>query len=696
MSEISIESLRNLREQALNLNKTIVGDLKPFMCSDGTFRRLPDRRKKDDIDEATTCTCLMALSLSDALDKMYEHGGSTSAETAFINILKSKWASSGLDEDNAFTTTLVLRTYGFLKEKKILCQDSTTYKHEPPKSPKSHDPSRYAGKNIVEIANIISSRIPDTLKINRYDPTAAVAYWFIEGIFRAEIQLKNKALQSLCEFAQKEFEHHYSCVSSRHDALMDPVSMAMSACLVARLYRYAYSANNNNLLNILQSKIALNKSITLLLEFQKSSGILPKFFPLFHYRDSGSNYCFTYELLEAVLHEFGNAEIIDNPSVFAALEKAVNWCKSNRLDYYYKGERYQGWNSEGEIKSLKAREPESWATAAVHMFLWLLSEKLSEMIQNIVLDEYKATHYNYDISSKQWERLLDTIVDLSGDSRTIKEVIEKQIIMRVSSLDKALLRQESLKERDIRHSVLLFGPPGTSKTYLVRAFAQKIGWPLVEINPYHFLKRGLDNIHIEVDKVFKDLSDLTKAVVLFDEMDALARSREGGDTIPFDLTSLFLTTSMLPRLSELHDKGQLIYFMVTNFFERVDDAIKRPGRFDMLLCVSPPTWNVKLQNLKVFIRDKSEKTIKEAKGILEKSIDDNQRKILDRFTFMEMKAFFEHFESEDGIIPSLKKNKGKMHLLIQDWEERLILKASEDCNSSFKRWEHDKNRSRLQ
>jgi SpoVK/Ycf46/Vps4 family AAA+-type ATPase len=70
----------------------------------------------------------------------------------------------------------------------------------------------------------------------------------------------------------------------------------------------------------------------------------------------------------------------------------------------------------------------------------------------------------------------------------------------------------------------LFGPPGTSKTSLVRAFAREIGWPYIEITPSHFLRKGLEQIYVQADEVFDDLMDLKGVVILFDEMDALVQS----------------------------------------------------------------------------------------------------------------------------------------------------------------------------
>jgi SpoVK/Ycf46/Vps4 family AAA+-type ATPase len=70
---------------------------------------------------------------------------------------------------------------------------------------------------------------------------------------------------------------------------------------------------------------------------------------------------------------------------------------------------------------------------------------------------------------------------------------------------------------------------------------------------------------------------------------------------------------MLPKLAKLHDRGQLVFMMATNFQASFDDAIKRAGRFDFLLCMGPPTLRAKCESIHVFFElDKSNDETKEA------------------------------------------------------------------------------------
>jgi hypothetical protein len=123
MPEIELERLRALRRRAETLLSTLGSDLKPF-CHEhkkNGFLRKPDSASDpDDVNVTTTCSCLMALALADKLSEFYTDSGGATAAEVFAKLVAAPWMSSGLTENNAFTTTLVLRTLGFLVESKAL------------------------------------------------------------------------------------------------------------------------------------------------------------------------------------------------------------------------------------------------------------------------------------------------------------------------------------------------------------------------------------------------------------------------------------------------------------------------------------------------------------------------------------------------------------------------------------------------
>jgi len=715
MSDMDLKRLRKLRSRAEVLLNSLVSDLTPFRhkLEAHGFRRKPDSDSiQDDVNVTTTCSCLMSLALPDKLEEFYGHESRKMVRNIFYKVLNAPWMSSGLTENNAFTTTLVIRLLGFLVEAGAMPSsdaDSSMKKHWEPElrfsnfeafarklvqhkdlfptflfelfpsdlqenlrsfvatginrnetekrvaaelnklirtasfydaprfkdvklskeaseeCKKTLDSYHLAGLNrtllhqyfVEDIVPLTSKSLSDIAHdmtsnlsrfgINDYPPAAAVLYWFVDGVSRAQIHLAEEEWTRLCGFATNEFTRQRSVVVAKHAAMMDPVAMAMAACLCSRLRSISQTlqlGTTKDHSSILPSIVELERSASDLFSEQTSSGIWPKYFPLFHYQDAGSNFCFTFELLEAILVEFGknHNRLLAEPSVVTGLERAIEWCETNRLRFSEKGSAgklvpYDGWNSGGNLGTLRKGQPESWATAVVHMFLWELIEVLSRCIQKRILGFYGAR------KSTKWNglrKLLDIDIWLDDKSTSLVTTLEGTIVNTFRSF-KGEHKSEGLRKRPAKKaplSALLFGPPGTSKTDVAKAIATELDWPLVEIDPSHFLQDGFQNIYIQAERIFEDVMDLCGAVVLFDEMDALVQKRDSETGI--DIESRFLTTYMLPKLAKLHDRGQLVFLMATNFQANFDDAIKRAGRFDFLLCMGPPMLQAKCKSIHVF------------------------------------------------------------------------------------------------
>lgn len=613
MSDVALTTLRELRGRAEELLTFAETDLKEFLHPyDGvTFLRTPvSERKRGDVNVTTTCSCIMALALTNKFQRVYKNS-IDDAPKAFAFVTEAPWESEALKQNNAFTTTLVIRALGFLVEAGI--EDSRVSPAAISKLWCLNSKGKPKKQTLAEIARLLGAN-DENFSINDYDPTAAVIYWFIDGVSRSQIRLPLRTWINFARWAKKEFTHQLSLVVAKHEAMMDPVAMAMSACLCARL-RVILESSNSQLLQrgadsdtigLLPSTIELENSIRELFKHQRN-GIWPKYFPLFHYAEAGSNFCFTFELLEAVLTEFGreNNQLLDEEPFIKGLGDAVTWCERNRLKWHGRSKHeYSGWNSGGYLETLERNQPESWATAVVYMFLWELQKVLSERIQKRLLDTFEVPKVPVEMrrNTKELDRFLPIEIFAKGKSRHLKRILRQHFVSKYRDQTEQTLRKQKSKAA---RSALLFGPPGTSKTEVVEAIAKEIGWPLIQIDPSHFLKRSLDGIYVQAGEIFEDLMDLSGVVVLFDEMDALVETRVAGK---LDTTAKFLTTFMLPKLAALHDQGRIIFFMATNFENQFDPAIKRPGRFDLLLCMGPPRLQAKLDAFQKFTEDKKNGT----------------------------------------------------------------------------------------
>jgi hypothetical protein len=234
---------------------------------------------------------------------------------------------------------------------------------------------------------------------------------------------------------------------------------------------------------------------------------------------------------------------------------------------------------------------ESWTSANVLQAAVSLHELVESVNRELILGTF-VTVDPFDDDWPSWLRWKSYKRDSEPeDDKPILDYIDNAIVKRIRIAPRML---PSADEESV--SMLLFGPPGTSKTTLVKAMADGLGWPVVMLSPGDFIKEGLEYIEAQARSVFDRLQRLSRAVVLFDECDELFRNRNPSDEAEqMRGITAFVTASMLPKLQELHDRGRVVFCICTNKFETLDPAVKRGGRIDHIIGVGPPQAKARLR-----------------------------------------------------------------------------------------------------
>jgi hypothetical protein len=197
--------------------------------------------------------------------------------------------------------------------------------------------------------------------------------------------------------------------------------------------------------------------------------------------------------------------------------------------------------------------------------------------------------------------------------------------------------------------------------------------------------------------------DLRRAVVFFDEMDALAQTREGDDSqqLPanknkttqqvkqeppdLDVTRQLLTTSMLPKLANLWDQKRVVFLMATNHKRQLDPAITRPNRFDLLLCVAPPLWKRKhmASSLSAILGVSHGSAQKIEAKLIHLAPDDSAiAKELDYFTIAEIGIFLYHLRKsrQTSLLGALTEfsSPNEFHKTVEAWAKDSITLRTTD------------------
>jgi transitional endoplasmic reticulum ATPase len=133
--------------------------------------------------------------------------------------------------------------------------------------------------------------------------------------------------------------------------------------------------------------------------------------------------------------------------------------------------------------------------------------------------------------------------------------------------------------------VLVYGPPGCGKTFLLRALAGTGQLNVLAVKGAELLDKYVGESERAVRELFRRASDAAPALVFLDEVDALAPRRgQSSDSGVADR----VVAALLTELDGAEPLREVIVVGATNRPELIDPALLRPGRLERLVYVPPP------------------------------------------------------------------------------------------------------------
>lgn len=141
---------------------------------------------------------------------------------------------------------------------------------------------------------------------------------------------------------------------------------------------------------------------------------------------------------------------------------------------------------------------------------------------------------------------------------------------------------DAIKNDDIDivpKGVMLMGPPGTGKTYFARCLAGDCGINFIEFKMSKILGKYVGESERAMEKALSVFRALAPVGVFMDEIDqSMSRSEGGSDGASSVNANLF--GMLLSEMSKPENRGKIIWLAATNYPNKVDEALKRAGRFD--------------------------------------------------------------------------------------------------------------------
>ncbi len=148
--------------------------------------------------------------------------------------------------------------------------------------------------------------------------------------------------------------------------------------------------------------------------------------------------------------------------------------------------------------------------------------------------------------------------------------------------------------------ILLFGPPGTGKTMLMRALAKELKYNFIEVRCSQILSQWYGESEKNVKEVFDNARKNAPTVLFFDEIDAVAKARRGDS---LDEVGQRVLSELLQQIDGASkSKATVMVVGATNRPDQLDAAMLRPGRLDKIIYMHLPDPDARKAIIKVSLR----------------------------------------------------------------------------------------------
>jgi transitional endoplasmic reticulum ATPase len=147
--------------------------------------------------------------------------------------------------------------------------------------------------------------------------------------------------------------------------------------------------------------------------------------------------------------------------------------------------------------------------------------------------------------------------------------------------------------------ILLHGPPGTGKTLLAKAVANESSANFILLNGPEIMSKFYGESEKKIRDIFEEAEKTAPAIIFIDEIDAIAPKRE---EVQGEVERR-VVSQLLTMMDGLNNRGKVIVIGATNRPNAIDEALRRPGRFDRELEISVPGKEGRLQILKIHTRN---------------------------------------------------------------------------------------------
>jgi len=182
-----------------------------------------------------------------------------------------------------------------------------------------------------------------------------------------------------------------------------------------------------------------------------------------------------------------------------------------------------------------------------------------------------------------------------GDYEEVKEELKRTIMLPLEHQDVSFAY--GIKPPS---GVLLFGPPGTGKTFIMTALAKELDIGFFYVKASNLLSKGYGQTEKNLVRLIETARRNAPCILFFDELEAIGRRR---DLYTSDDTGPRMLSVLLQELDGFKYDRKAILIGATNAPHLLDPALLRPGRFDKLIYMPLPDSEARREIFKIYLKN---------------------------------------------------------------------------------------------
>ena len=219
-----------------------------------------------------------------------------------------------------------------------------------------------------------------------------------------------------------------------------------------------------------------------------------------------------------------------------------------------------------------------------------IPSKILQSMEIKIIDFYDAMHevvptamreFYVERSKIYWENV--------GGLDEAKTVLEENLISAMNEPEKFL--KMGIKPPK---GALLYGPPGCGKTILARALSTESGGNMILARGPEILSKWVGESEKAIREIFRKAKSSSPCVIIFDELDSLAKLKSGEESGVGETILSQLLTEM-----EEGSSSRVVVIGITNRPDLIDNSMLRSGRLDLRIFVPPPDEKGRLSIIEI-------------------------------------------------------------------------------------------------